>query len=78
LIDRIDALKLYERDYIYSKIGVNNLHFNYEDMLFIIYSEKENPLSIRISWNGNDVEWENISYIRLRQILREKKIFQEK
>jgi len=67
LISKIDGILRNEASYIDNYKDVNNIYFNYEDMLFLIYRKNASILKIRIFWNGYDVEWEYNSFYRTKK-----------
>lgn len=68
LLDRIDAVKEANKDYMKDENDVNNVFIEHDDMRFIIY--RDGGYKIRVFWNGFEVEWERTPFDRTKRRLQ--------
>ncbi len=67
LLNKIESIIENEKKFLNADDNENNIYFNFDEMVFLIY--REGPLRgrIRISWNNFDGEWENTSFRRTKR-----------
>ena len=67
LLNKIESIIKNENKFLNADDNENNIYFNFEEMIFLIY--REGPLRgrIRISWNNFDGEWENTAFRRTKR-----------
>ena len=67
LLNKIESIIENEKKFLNEDDNENNIYFNFEEMVFLIY--REGPLRgrIRISWNNFDGEWENTAFRRTKR-----------
>ncbi len=67
LLDKIDSLVEENKDYLEASIDYNNLYFQYDDMIFLIYKSTSGSIRIRVMWNGFDSEWDLTAFKRTKK-----------
>ncbi len=67
LLNKIEKIIKDEKKFLNADDNENNIYFNFDDMIIVIYREGLLRGRIRISWDGFDAEWENTSFRRTKR-----------
>ena len=65
ILFKIDKYIEVESEYLSADSDNNNMFFQYDDMIFLIY--REGGVKIRVFWNGFDSEWESTAFGRTKR-----------
>ena len=65
LLDKISKTIENQKNYMLKDPDNNNVYFQYDDMLVLIYSSGETK--IRLFWNNFDSEWESTAFKRTKK-----------
>lgn len=65
ILSKIDNFIENESKYLSADTDNNNMFFQYEDMIFLIY--RDGTVKIRVFWNGFDSEWESTAFGRTKR-----------
>lgn len=67
LLNKIESIIKNEKKFLNADDNENNIYFNFDDLVVIIYREGILSGRIRIAWNGFDAEWENTAFRRTKR-----------
>ncbi len=68
LLNKISETIEANADYLSEDQDINNLYFQYEDLLFLVYMPSElHTTRIRVIWKSFDAEWEISTFSRTKK-----------
>ena len=67
LLNKIEKIIKSERNFLSADDNENNIYFNFEDLVVIIYREGPTSGRIRIHWKELEAEWDNTAFRRTKK-----------
>ena len=67
LLNKIEKIIKSERNFLTADDNENNIYFNFEDLVVVIYREGPTSGRIRIHWKKLDAEWDNTAFRRTKR-----------